>query len=165
MFIRQKKNKKEFNRGFTLLEIMLVIALIGILAVILIFTINPARRLSEAHNAQRKVDVAAIVNAIYQYAIDNNGSLPAGIPEGSDNTCTEGTHEICRTTGPACGNIDLSVLTDNQLYMTAMPIDPSGLGYYNDYGTGYLIVKSTNGRVTVCAPRTELLAEPISITR
>jgi len=161
--MKQEKNKNKTSRGFTLLEIMLVISLIAILAVILIFTINPARRLSEAHNAQRKVDVNAIVNAVYQYAIDNNGNLPDSISVGTDDACTEPSHEICRT-GLSCGNVDLSVLTNDQRYLTSIPIDPSGNGFASGDGAGYLIEKNSNGRVHVCAPRAEL-GTSITITR
>ena len=145
------------EKGFTLLEILLVVAAIAILAGIVIVAINPGRQLGETRNAQRKVDVRTILSAVQQYQL-REGSLPDAINVGS--TCNTEEYEICRTGASPC-QTDLSELTDNATYLTAMPIDPST----GSTGTGYFIMKSTaTGRVTVCAPGAEL-EETISITQ
>lgn len=140
-------------KGFTLLEILLVVAALGILAGIVILALNPGKQLAETRNSQRDVDVNTILNAVYQYSLDNNGNLPTSI------TTTAG--EICRTGGTCTGLIDLSVLTLNETYLVSMPIDPSG-GSTN--GVGYQVAQSTNGRVTVTSPDAEL-GSTISVTR
>lgn len=143
------KNKK----GFTLIEVLLVVAIIAILAGIVIFAINPTKQLGETKNAQRRADVNTILNAVYQYAIDNSGSIPA--------TITTSATEICKT-GGSCGSlIDLSVLTTNEKYLTAIPTDPTGS---STNGTGYTILKTANNRVTVSATHAEQGAT-ISATR
>ena len=146
--------------AFTLLEILLVVALLAILAGIVILAINPARQLATTRNAQRSVDINTILNAAYQYAIDNNGTVPASIP--TNGNCTGlATNEICKTGGTCTGIVDLSVLTDDETYIVSMPTDPTGA---TTNGAGYHVAKSGNGRITVCAPDAEL-NETISVTR
>lgn len=145
------------RNGFTLLEILLVVAAISILAGIVILAINPAKQLAETRNAQRRVDVNTIINGIYQYALDNNGSFPSGIRE--DATCANADDEICKT-GEKCSGTDLSGLTTNAKYLVAIPTDPSATGT----GSGYDVRKLDNRRIEVCAPNAENDAT-ISVTR
>ena len=154
--------KKQINsqKGFTLIEILLVVALIAILAGIVILAINPNKQLGDTRNSQRKADVNTILNAVYQYTIDNNGTLPT-IPTA---TCAlVATNEICKltATGTCSTGVDLSVLTTNEKYLVSMPIDPT---VSSANGTGYYITKSANNRITVCAPSAEQSAT-IKVTR
>ncbi len=138
------------KRGFTLIELLLVIGIIAILAAIVIVAINPTKQLGDARNAQRRSDVNTILNAVYQYAIDHNGSLPSSI----STTVTE----ICVTDAASCtGGVDLDVLTGS--YLVKVPADPQASGT----GTDYTIVRAANGRVTVAAPSAENAT--ITVTR
>ncbi|PIR93805.1 hypothetical protein COT97_04595 [Candidatus Falkowbacteria bacterium CG10_big_fil_rev_8_21_14_0_10_39_11] len=148
------------QKGFTLLEVLLVVAIIAILAGIVILALNPAKQLADTNNSQRWVDVNTILNGVYQYSIDNNGEIPASIPNAGD---CEGaiTYEICNTGSGCTGLVDLSVLTNSELYLTAIPQDPTGA---TASGAGYHVIKSNNNRITVCAPDAEL-SETIEVTR
>jgi type IV pilus assembly protein PilA len=136
------------KKGFTLIEILLVVAAIAILAGIVILAINPNKQLGETRNAQRRADVNTILNAVYQYSIDNNGTLPT-IPTAA--CALVATNEACKltATGTCSTGVALSVLTTDEKYLTSIPIDPT---VSSTNGTGYYITKSANGRVTVCAP-------------
>ena len=137
--------------GFTMLEILLVVAAIAILAGIVIVAINPGKQLAETRNAQRSTSVNTILSAVGQYAIDNSGSIPTGIA--SSGACTVATNEVCNTGAASCaGLVDLSVITNNGTYLVALPVDPSG-GSTN--GSGYHIVQTASGRLEVCAPSAE----------
>ena len=136
--------QNQTKKGFTLLEILLVVGAISILAGIVIVAINPSKQLGDARNAQRRSDVATILNAVYQYSIDNNGSLPG--PEAIPTAPTAAA-EICRTGGSCTGaEVDLSNLTANEKYIVSMPYDPKDA---TTNSTKYTIVKSANGRITV----------------
>ena len=159
--------KKYFRpqKGFTLLEILLVVAAIGILAGIVILAINPAKQLSDTRNAQRRANVNTILNAVYQYAIDNNGNFPS--PGYASSTIGTTTAEICKsgvasTTCAASNLIDLSALTLNEKYLTAIPQDPNGNCNVN--GVCYEILRTAGGRITVWAPDAENSAT-IRVTR
>jgi prepilin-type N-terminal cleavage/methylation domain-containing protein len=145
------KTSSQMRRGFTLIELLLVIGIIAILASIVIVAINPTKQLGDARNAQRRSDVNTILNAVYQYAIDNNGLIPADI----STTQTE----ICQTGGTCTGLVDLNVLTGS--YLVSIPSDPQGA---STNGAGYEIKKDANGRITVVAPDAEN-SETISVTR
>ena len=145
--------KKTGKKGFTLLEILLVIAIIAILAAIVIIAINPGKQLADSRNAQRETDVNTILNATYQYAVDTNGTIPA--------TITTTATAVCASGGTCTGLIDLGVLTASEKYLTSLPKDPTG-GSANS--TGYNIMKTANNRITVSAPSAEQ-GKTISVTR
>jgi prepilin-type N-terminal cleavage/methylation domain-containing protein len=140
---------KKAQKGFTLIEVLLVVAILAILAGIVILAINPQKQLQDARTAQRKADVNTILSAVYQYSVDNKGAMPGSntptAPTAAIEICTSATSATCTTATLA----DLSSLISTQTYLTAIPVDPAG-NVTN--GAGYTIQKTANGRVTVSAP-------------
>lgn len=140
---------KSIKKGFTLIEVLLVIAILSILSGIVILAINPQKQLLDAHKAQRVADVNTILSAVYQYANDNKGNMPGSnipvAPTAALEICTASVSLTCTTASLA----DLSTLISSQTYLTAIPVDPAG-NVTN--GAGYTIQKTTNGRITVTAP-------------
>lgn len=59
-------------RGFTLIEILIAIAIIGVLSTIGIAMLNPLEQTKKGRDAQRKNDLFAIRNALDAYNSDNN---------------------------------------------------------------------------------------------
>ena len=143
--------KRRMRYGFTLIELLLVIGIIAILASIVIVAINPTKQLGDARNAQRRSDVNTILNAVYQYSIDNNGTLPSTIDTTNTEICASGA-ELCTS------SISLDVLTGTQLI--AIPQDPQNA---TTSGTNYFIYK-TGSRVIVSAPAAEQ-GVTIAVTR
>lgn len=150
---KKKGQKMKSKKGFTLIEVLLSVAIIAILSGIVIVAVNPFKQLADARNTQRRADVTTVLNAVYQYTVDNTGTIPAVI--------TTTPTAVCATAGVCTGLIDLSILTTNEKYLTALPKDPV-TGTVNS--TFYNISKSANGRVTVAAPSAESGAT-ISVTR
>ncbi|MCA9364011.1 prepilin-type N-terminal cleavage/methylation domain-containing protein [Candidatus Kaiserbacteria bacterium] len=153
------------KRGFTLLEILLVVAAIAILAGIVIVALNPSKQLGETRNAQRQSDVNAILNAVHQYTIDNNGVLPAAIDSVTGSaqvlgTAGAGLDSTCTATTTVAAGIDLeSILVPT--YIVDIPVDPTTGTAAN---TDYYISKTGAGRIVVGSCDAEESAS-IEITR
>lgn len=58
------KKMRAVSRGFTLLELLIVISIIAILSVALILTINPAETLKKSRDAQRISDLSTLKTAL-----------------------------------------------------------------------------------------------------
>ncbi len=135
--------------GFTLIEILIVMAILSILITVVIVAINPNRQFSLARNSARQSHVRAIVTSVTQLAIDNRGifSCPSGgvIP----------STPIIIKTGVGGYNLCPCIVPT---YLPQLVIDPSdGSGKdCSSYDTGYTIQKdAASGRVTVKAPSAE----------
>jgi prepilin-type N-terminal cleavage/methylation domain-containing protein len=132
-------NTKRKTKGFTLLEILLVIAAIGILAAIVLVAINPNRQIEAARQAKRRSDINTITKAIQQYSIDNNGQYPEGIETGAK--------PICQTGNTPTGCIDLSSFLI-PTYIAAIPEADSNR---------YYVRKNISGTsIEVTHPRDEI---------
>ncbi len=131
-------------RGFTLIEILVVIGIIAILAAVVIIAINPARQFAQARNSQRESNINTILNAIGQNLADNKGvSLSA-------TTCTGiGTLPDATAREIGTGAVNLSCLAPTYI-ASAIPADPDGGA---DADTLYTIQKDATGRYTICAPK------------
>jgi prepilin-type N-terminal cleavage/methylation domain-containing protein len=69
---------KRLQKGFTLIELMIVIAIIAILAAILIPNFIHAR--AESQTAACEGNEKQIATAMEEYAVDNNGTYTATLP-------------------------------------------------------------------------------------
>ena len=145
------------KKGFTLLEILLVIGSIGILASIVIVAINPAKQIAKGRNLERISEINTIYKALEQYYIANGG-----YPESIQQMGVE-VKEICSTreevfpgTTNCSGKIDLRYLVPT--YLSEIPwdnkgqdsTDTVGTGYVI-YGTGYLLAKSEDNTIGLLA--------------
>lgn len=138
-------------RGFTLLEILLVVGIIAILAGIVIVAINPARQLAQVRNTERRSDIKQIDSAVKQFYIDK-GYYPAS------TTLTTSLTEICAT-GDNTATVDCD--TDNLVdlselvptYITSIPVDPKATTVN---GSGYSILKDSSRKTAVKADNAEL---------
>ena len=136
---------KQTPKGFTLIEILVVIGIIAILAAVVIIAINPARQFAQARNSQRQSNIESILNAVGQNLADHKGIL-SGCTISSSGTSTIGTNS--GTAADGTPYLNMSGCLDTYL-PGGIPMDPNG-GWAGD--TGYKVVIDSNSRVQVCAP-------------
>src|SRR3989344_7236740 len=104
--------------GFTFVELMIVLALIGIMAGIVVIYIDPPRQLAKARNNRRWANVSTVLNAVGENIADNKGTF----------SCVSG--ELPTSTkrmAPGAENYDIApCLVPN--YLPNLPFDPSASG-------------------------------------
>ena len=141
--------------AFTLIELIIVIAIIAILAGAIFVAVDPARRLNEARNARRASDVATILDAVRKYQADNEGvhydevaDMSAGAPYGIGT----GPCLTCPAVGGVSSCVDIEDMGSN--YLSTVPFDPKG---GNEDQTLYYMIKEDTGAIIVgaCSPEGE----------
>jgi general secretion pathway protein G len=106
--------QKRTGRGFTLIEILIVVTIVGIMAAAIILAINPAKRNKQARDATRKSDIGQIANALKAY-FTNYGTYPS-------------------PSGPGSASLTALVFSGD---LKQIPLDPLGAEYsYTVSGTG-----------------------------
>jgi prepilin-type N-terminal cleavage/methylation domain-containing protein len=142
-------------KGFTLLEILLVIASIGILASIVLVAVNPTRQIALGRNANRLADVGAIYKAIDQYTIKNQ-QLPPSIEAMSVGFANR--VDICKPGQSAVGCLNIA---DNLVpnFLINIPSDPSRS---TSTSTRYSVVKNLNDTFAVWSEEAELGKEIVA---
>jgi prepilin-type N-terminal cleavage/methylation domain-containing protein len=137
------------NSAFTLIELLLVMAIIGILATTMVIVLKPSTMLARARDSQRDTDINSIVMLVRQYASDHSGTLPD--TDNDPDTSNFPTGLTCIGTDPSCFNLaqagddDESIVPD---YSASIPKDPKT---GTDGNTGYFIMKDANNHLTASA--------------
>lgn len=157
------------TQGFTLVELLIVIAIIAILAVVVFVALDPLKRFQDARNATRWSDITAILDAVKLNQVDTGGAFLGTINQDGlyylVGTCASPVADTCDAAGitpQTTGCVNLAGLVTSG-HLATIPQDPSsGTSVNTDY---YMRVTSLGG-VTVGACDPEGTPVPtIEITR
>ena len=160
-------------KGFTLIEILVVIGLIAILAAVTIVAINPQKNFQQARDNERRAEANAILNAVGQYLAEEGNTVAAleTAGGGGDGTAGADAFGTCGTddteitdnvavdtadevTAAPSTHTDLSAALVDEFIVT-IPADPTGSGTVGATAVvGYTICKSGT-RITIKAPDAE----------
>lgn len=144
--------KKGRHRGFTLVELMVTMALIAVLVGAYLMMANPAGQLASSRNTRRKTDLQNIMLAIKENVLEG-GTEQFICSSGAIPTST-------KTMGSASGSYNIAPCLIPADGIAAMPFDPlASSAYYtspSNYNTGYTIIVNGSGTITLGAPSAEL---------
>jgi prepilin-type N-terminal cleavage/methylation domain-containing protein len=136
------------HKGFTLIELLVVISIIGLLASVVLVSLNSARR--KARDAKRIGDLNQMAKAFELFFNDNNS-----YPTNNQAAATYGTLIDCTGGGAGCAP---GLVPKYITYIPTAPTPEDGAcqpsSYpYNNYryaGTGVGVNQSNNYTITFC---------------
>ena len=116
--------------GFSLIELLIVVALLGILSSSVVVAANPTKRLAQARDAQRKTNIGEIANAL-QANYTTFGQYPQ--ENGCDSSIGTKANGNCPPSSPT-GEWDVvspfyQALVGQQL-LKVLPVDPKNDSTY-----------------------------------
>jgi prepilin-type N-terminal cleavage/methylation domain-containing protein len=167
MKLQHLRNIKLKQKGFTLVEVLVVIGILAIMLAVTLVAINPGQHFQDSRNSQRQANVTAILDAIYEYQSGHNGNIPPSLAGLSTTKTIAKSSPLDADEVDLCADLVPDAIAD-------MPFDPSNSGTIatvgdscsdTAYNTGYQITKNSSNRFTVSAPNAEGTGVSISVTR
>ena len=119
------------KKGFTLIELVIVIAILAILAAVVVLTLNPAQLMAQARDSQRISDLGSVKSAIALYlATATSPAMAVGPNAMASTTCEGFSSGVCTlvaattVTGSGWVAINFSNTTGGSP-LSALPTDPT----------------------------------------
>lgn len=151
------------KNGFTIINLIISIAVFAVLSAIVLISVNPAERIQDAKDTRRQQDVIMIAKALKDYSLDHQGQLPftTAITTNKKVLCANATSLTCGVDIQDCLAIDMT--TDFlDAYLPTLPFDPNKTssadsGYYlQGTSTGFLDIGACSYDSVVVVQKTNI---------
>ena len=101
------KLKTSNNKGFTIIEVMIVLAIAGLIILIVLLAVPALQR--NGRNTAIKNDVSAVTAAINEYKSNNEGEVPTNVQSSGSTVTVTGTGTAAE--GKIQSGTDVSIAT------------------------------------------------------
>lgn len=139
------------RKGFTLITVLVTMGVLTVMATAALIAINPAAQITKGKNRKSASELSILTNAINQYVLDHNDTLPVSASNLNTYPTTSPGIEISRSGLDIC-----SALVPE--YIDSLPVNPflytnsTPISTCNSvYATGYFIYRVTNSNDVVIA--------------
>ncbi len=118
------------NRGFTLVELLVVIAIIAILAAVVVLIINPLELTRRGRDAARLSDLANLQNAINVALQEATSSAEEILCTGTSAPC-EGRSHVGTRSSDGSGWVTVDLSAQQSVSVPTLPADPTNSSTYH----------------------------------
>ena len=121
---------KRTARGFTLVELLVVIAIIAILAAVVVLVINPIELTKRSRDASRMTDLANLQQAINIAVQEATGSSEAILCAKTGAAPCTAESETGGRTNDGEGWVMVDFSAQKSVSVSTLPVDPTNSGIY-----------------------------------
>lgn len=136
------------RRSFTLIELLIVLAIVAILSTVVVMALNPAELLRQARDSDRISDLATLNTALGTFNTDISGGFM-----GTSSVVYVSTPD----SSPTCANLGLPALPSGWTYSCS-----TSQNYRKTNGSGWIPVNFS--QITFGSPISSLPVDPINAT-
>jgi prepilin-type N-terminal cleavage/methylation domain-containing protein len=147
------KNIKKRNEGFTIIEVLIVLAIAGLILLIVFLAVPALQR--NSRNTQRRTDAGNYLSAVNEFISNNAGKIPSGATNAASIKDLTKMSSLTAPTDTVAGARSDTVAVDAMELVTGAKCDPANPG--NTIGGStrqvairYGIENSSGGSVKQC---------------